>query len=162
MSCAPVANYLVKKLGTHPPMYLGCILWGLGFMFASLSSSYYQLFLSQGVLVGLGAGLVWLPAAPVLPAWFSKKRSLAQGIASSGSGSIGVVYAVATTPMIENVGLPWALRITGLTSFVMLVVSTFLMRDRNKKIRPDIRPFDTRMLRNPKVSRALILYGEED
>ena len=48
---------------------------------------------------------------------FLRRRSLAQGIASSGSGIVGVIYAVATTPMIENISLPWALRITGETLF---------------------------------------------
>jgi hypothetical protein len=99
---------------------------------------------------------------------FLRKRSLAQGIASSGSGIVGVIYAVATIPMIENLGLPWALRITGtflpgvnraktdhvagITSFVMLFLSTVAIRDRNTHIKPIIKPFDMDLLRQTNVS----------
>ena len=48
--------------------------------------------------------------------------------ASSGSGIVGVIFSVSTTYMIENISLPWALRITGLTSTVMLVIASILMK----------------------------------
>ena len=66
MLVAPFVNILVKKFGTNKPMYAGCILWCGGFVAASFAvgNEYWQLFLSQGLLVGIAGGLVWLPAAP--------------------------------------------------------------------------------------------------
>lgn len=69
MLSAPVVNVMTRRFGTQGPMLLGCMLWLAGWLCASWSHLYYQLFLSQGLLVGLGAGLVWLPAAPILPQW---------------------------------------------------------------------------------------------
>jgi MFS family permease len=151
MLIAPLTNLLIRRYGTKFPMYLGILLWLAGWIAASYSHNYWQLFLSQGILVGLGAGLNWLPAAPILPQWFSRKRSLAQGLASSGSGTIGVIYAVATTPMIENLGLGWSLRITGITSTAVLVACTWVLKDRNVSTKADVRPFDVRLLRDKGV-----------
>jgi hypothetical protein len=69
MLSAPGVNILTRKFGTRAPMFLGCVLWLAGWLCASFSHLYYQLFLSQGLLVGLGAGLIWLPAAPIIPQW---------------------------------------------------------------------------------------------
>ena len=96
--------------------------------------------------MGIATGLVWLPAAPITAQWFSSKRSLAQGIGSSGSGVIGVIFSVATTPMIDNLSLGWALRIIGICSGGMLLLATILIKDRNTTIKPEIHPFDTRLL----------------
>lgn len=143
------------------------ILWCLGFVAASFSTKFWHLFLSQGLLIGIAGGLIWLPSAPIIAQWyvhmghrglrltyscrFTTKRSLAQGIASSGSGIVGVIFSVATTPMIERLSLAWALRITGLTSFIMLLIASVLMKDRYSSIRPNIHPCDTRLLKRKGV-----------
>ena len=137
-------------------MYVGCVCWFGGFIGASFAKEFWQIFLSQGLLVGIATGLVWLPAAPIIAQWFSSKRSLAQGIGSSGSGVIGVIFSVATTPMIDNLSLGWALRIIGICSGGMLLLATVLIKDRNTTIKPDIHPFDTKLLNRKGI---LLLIG---
>lgn len=151
MLAAPFTNILIRRYGTKTPMYIGLVLWLAGWLSASFASRYWQLFLSQGLLVGIGAGMNWLPAAPVLPQWFLRKRSLVQGIASSGSGTIGVIYSVATVPMIDTLGLGWSLRITGITSTVVLLACTYVLRDRNRDLKAVIKPFDMALLKNSQV-----------
>lgn len=144
--CAPLINIICRRYGTKPPMYLGCFLIAGGFVSASFSTQFWHLILTQGMLVGLGVGFVWLPSSPILAQWFWKRRSLAQGIASSGSGIAGVIFSSATTPMIQHISLAWSLRITGIISFIVLFVATILIKDRNAIIRPRIHPFDTNLL----------------
>lgn len=122
----------------------------LRFSFGNILSSYLA-DVNAFVFACADCHSVWLPAAPILAQWFSKKRSLAQGIASSGSGIVGVIFSVSTTYMIDNLGLRWALRIIGLTSTVMLLVGTALIRDRNKNIKPEVHPFSTRLLKKKGV-----------
>ena len=55
-------------------------------MMTSIATSYWQLVLAQGIVVGLGNGCLFLPAISVLPTYFMKNRALRQGIASAGSG----------------------------------------------------------------------------
>jgi len=156
MLCSPLVNLVTRKMGTNKPMYFGCFLFAAGFVAASFATEFWHLILSQGILVGLGLGFVWLPAAPVLAQWFLRRRSLAQGIASAGSGIGGMTFSLATTPMIQNISLAWSLRIVGIITFVVLLTASILIRDRNATIRPEIRPFDIEILGR---YRVLLLVG---
>ncbi|KIW79302.1 hypothetical protein Z517_05914 [Fonsecaea pedrosoi CBS 271.37] len=157
MLCGPIVNMFVRRLGTHIPMYCGCVMFAGGFVAASFATEYWHLILTQGILVGLGTGFSWLPATPILPQWFNRNRSLAQGIAAAGSGIGGVIFSAATTPMIENLSLAWSLRITGILAFVVLFTACSLIRDRNKTIRPSYKPIDTELLKRYQVW-LLIFY----
>ena len=64
----------------------GSFLVVFGMMMTSISTTYWQLILAQGVVVGLGNGCLFLPSISVLPTYFRKKMALSQGIASAGSG----------------------------------------------------------------------------
>jgi MFS family permease len=59
-----------------------------GMMMTSLCSTYWQVFLAQGVTVGLGFGCLFLPSVAIVSQYFTTKKSFAFGIASTGS-SIG-------------------------------------------------------------------------
>lgn len=56
----------------------------LGIMMLSLSTQYWQVFLSQGICMGLGAGLLYIPSLALVSIWFEKKRAIALGIVMSG------------------------------------------------------------------------------
>ena len=72
-----------------PIMIAGCVLVVFGEMMMSLSTQYYQVFLSQGVCVGLGAGIIYVPAVSIINVSFTKKKPIAISAAISGV-SIGV------------------------------------------------------------------------
>ena len=99
------------------------------------------------MLVGAGVGFVSIPCIAILPQWFDKRRSLAGGISSAGSGIGGLIFSFATQAMIENVSLAWSLRITGIVVGVMNLVAAVTIRNRNKAIKPPQRGFDMKLLR---------------
>lgn len=57
-------------------------------MMTSLGTSYYQIFLAQGVVVGLGAGCLFVPSVAIVSTYFTSKRALMTGFTAAG-GSIG-------------------------------------------------------------------------
>ena len=57
----------------------------LGMMLASVSTHYWQILVSQGIFVGLGAGLLYLPSVAVPAQYFSSKIMLATGLVATGS-----------------------------------------------------------------------------
>ena len=71
-----------------PIVYVGTFLAILGMMMTSLCQSFWQVFIAQGLLVGVGDGLLFLPSIVIVSMYFSEKKSFATGIASMGS-SIG-------------------------------------------------------------------------
>ena len=64
---------------------VGSVFAVVGMIFTGLCSKYWQLLLAQGVGIGVGTGLLFLPSIAVLPQYFDKRRALATGIGSSGS-----------------------------------------------------------------------------
>jgi MFS family permease len=65
-------------------LFIGNFLVIFGLFMLSLSTKYYQVFLAQAVCIGLGAGLLYIPSLALIGLSFSTKRSLAQGITTSG------------------------------------------------------------------------------
>ncbi len=70
----------------------GTFLTILGMMMTSICQTYGQLLVAQGIVVGIGDGLLFLPSIVIVSQYFEKRRALATGIASMGS-SIGTFYA---------------------------------------------------------------------
>ena len=69
-------------------VYGGTFLAILGMMMTSICHTYGELLVAQGIVVGVGDGLLFLPSIVIVSQYFDKKRALATGIASMGS-SIG-------------------------------------------------------------------------
>lgn len=75
---------LSDKKGPKLPLTLGTFFMVFGTMMASISSTYYQVVLSQGVCSAIGFGMTFTPALAVQSQWFLKKRGLVVGLVMSG------------------------------------------------------------------------------
>lgn len=156
MVIAPLATYLVPRLGKHCVMLTGSVLQCVGYVGASFTRKTVHLYVTQGALVGCGIGLMIVPMMAILSQWFSRKRSVANGISSAGSGIGGVAFSWGTSSMIKALGLPWALRVTGLITLAANVIAILLIRDRNHHIKPTQLAFDLTLLRQYKVVLLLL------
>lgn len=133
---SPGVTILTREFGRKLVMISGVLMMSGGYIAASFASQIWQLYLTQGVLVGLGIGFMFIPGIAVLPQWFLKRRSLAGGIASAGSGFAGLAFSLGTDAMIRQISLAWALRITGIICLVGNTVATLLLKDRNHIVKP--------------------------
>jgi MFS family permease len=64
---------------------LGSFLIVFGMMMASLCTAYWQVMLTQAVVVGLGCGCLFVPSVAILSTYFTTRKSFATGVAASGS-----------------------------------------------------------------------------
>ncbi|WP_310638364.1 MFS transporter [Delftia acidovorans] len=86
----------------------GIVLLALGFVASSLLSSSLVLFLGAFcILVGLGVGLVYVPAVSTIARWFVLRRSSASGIALAGTGLGTLLGPVVAGALMEH--LSWQL-----------------------------------------------------
>jgi len=99
-------------------------------------------------MFGIGMGLLFVAAAPLPNQWFNKRRALAMGICAAGSGAGGVLFAICTNLMIENISLAWAFRISSFCMFFVNSIVIFLLKDRIKIINAKYKSFDLSLLRN--------------
>lgn len=59
MAIAPLSNYLSKRYSNFKvPLWIGLAVYIVGQVLAGLSTQIWELFLTQGLLFGIGLGLV--------------------------------------------------------------------------------------------------------
>ena len=132
----PLVTKTYKTIGTTFTQLLGSVLVFAALFGASHATKIWHLFLSQGVCFGIGMGFLYLTSMAVLPPWFSTKRSLAIGIAASGSGLGGLIYNLGAGSAIQTLGVETTYRILAFCSLGANVVSSLLMKER-KQARPE-------------------------
>lgn len=90
----------------------------------------WQLIVLQGVGVGVGGGMLYMPVIKLLPEWFSERRGLAGGIIFSGTGVGGFVFPFILNTLLEKVGLRWTLRIWAIGTSMCSAIALLGMRNR--------------------------------
>ncbi|KAF1357045.1 major facilitator superfamily domain-containing protein [Delphinella strobiligena] len=127
---SPLVTLSIRKLGTGTTLAIGACLEAGSLIAASFAREIWQLALSQGACFGVGMGFLFIASAGIVSQWFSTKRSLANGIATAGSGIGGLIYSLATSAMIRNISTQWAFRVLGILAFVVNIFCALLIRDR--------------------------------
>ena len=92
----------------------GGFLYGLGIFLASFSNhGLWWLYLSYGLIGGIGLGFAYIVPVAVLVKWFPDRRGLITGIAVGGFGAGPLITRPIATHLIQSVGvlrtvcLPW-------------------------------------------------------
>ncbi|XP_036125698.1 monocarboxylate transporter 4 isoform X3 [Molossus molossus] len=91
----PLCSVCVNRFGCRPVMLVGGLLASLGMVAASFCRSIIQLYLTTGVLTGLGLALNFQPSLIMLNRYFDKRRPMANGLAAAGSP----VFLCALSPL---------------------------------------------------------------
>lgn len=110
----------------------GSFLAVFGLFMTSLSTTYWQLFLAQGVCCGLGNGCLFCPSLSILSTYFTKKRSLAIGICAAGSATGGMLFPGLVKVMLPTVGFAWTMRTLGFFQLVSLGICCMGIKPRTR------------------------------
>ncbi|RUS18108.1 major facilitator superfamily domain-containing protein, partial [Jimgerdemannia flammicorona] len=122
-----VAGMITDRCGYRTTGLVGSVIAGVACILAS--------FATKGVLFGVGTSLVYFPAVSAPSQWFPpNKRGLAMGISVSGVGIGGLFMASLTQLMINNIGVAWALRTTGIICFVFMGGASLLVCERHADV----------------------------
>lgn len=103
-------------------------------MMISLCTEYYQFFLAQAVVAGLGGSAVFNCCTSSLVSWFAKRRAAAFGIVAAGSSLGGVVLPIMINHLIPRVGFPWAIRAVAFMMLGLLCVTCVTVKPRTRPI----------------------------
>ncbi|KAI0114745.1 MFS general substrate transporter [Daldinia grandis] len=107
-----------------------------GHMMLSLCTEYWQVILAQGLCVGLGAGMLFVPCVSLIPTYFTTKLGLALGLASAGSSVGGIIYPIVLYQLIGKIGYAWSVRVMGFIALGTLLIPICIMRMRFKSPKP--------------------------
>lgn len=100
-------------------------------------------------------GMQFSATVGIIPQWFSRRRSLANGIGTAGSGIGGLIYSLASGAIIQRWGTGWAFRTLAIVSAVACGLSVIIIRDRNKAIGAVQIAFHATFLKRPEFLLTL-------
>ncbi|KAF7422249.1 hypothetical protein PC9H_010405 [Pleurotus ostreatus] len=133
---------LYDSYGPTALMIIGTILYLFSLMMTSISTQFYQYVLCQGIVFGLGVGMLFYPCMASVSTHFLKLRATALGIAAAGSSLGGVVYPILLRQLFDKVGFGWAVRIAGFIGAACCVVAVLTVNSRVPPTRPKATAFN--------------------
>ena len=118
-------------LNRHGPRFVavtGGALYGLGVFLASFSANkLWWLYLSYGLIGGIGLGFAYIVPVAVLVKWFPDRRGLITGVAVGGFGAGALITAPLATHLIQSVGVLNTFACLGIAYLVVTVVAGLFM-----------------------------------
>src|SRR6201994_651357 len=105
-------------------------LYGLGVFLASFSAyKLWWLYLSYGVIGGIGLGFSYIVPVAVLVKWFPDRRGLITGVAVGGFGAGALVTAPVATRLIQSVGVLQTFAYLGVAYLVITMATGHFMQN---------------------------------
>ncbi|PGH32708.1 hypothetical protein GX50_04490 [[Emmonsia] crescens] len=135
---APICGKIFDNYGPRYLLIAGTFFHVFGLMMASISTSYYQILLAQGICSPLGAGGIFYASVNSVTTWFFKRRAFALGIVASGSSVGGVIYPIMVARLVPLVGFGWTMRICAFLILGLCLVVNLTVKSR---IQPQPKPF---------------------
>ncbi|MCE0499697.1 MAG: OFA family MFS transporter [Methylacidiphilales bacterium] len=118
----------LNRQGPRIVAVTGGALYGLGVFLASFSAyRLWWLYLSFGLIGGIGLGFAYIVPVAVLVKWFPDRRGLITGIAVGGFGAGALITAPLATHLIQSVGVLKTFAYLGIAYLVVTVVGGFFM-----------------------------------
>lgn len=125
-----VGAKLSKRFGVMLSTIVAGVLAATGFLFASKldGSSILLLYLSYGLLAGLGIGIAYNVVISTVNAWFPDKRGLCSGCLMMGFGASSLVLGNAASSLMATIGWRDTFMGLGIGLGLVLVVTALILK----------------------------------
>jgi OFA family oxalate/formate antiporter-like MFS transporter len=123
-----LGGVLTDRGWTRWLVLVGGLMFASGFALTGVASSLTTLYLSYGVLAGLGQGLAYSGCLGNTMKLFPDRRGLAAGLITGGMGAASVIAAPVGNAIIDGQGVREAFVWLGLAYAVVIVVASFFLR----------------------------------
>lgn len=121
--CGPI----IDKHGGKKIVLLSGLLFGIGMFATGFATSIPMLYLTYGLILGLGIGAGYGTATSLTVKWFPDKKGLAGGLTAAGFGSGSIILAPIATNMINAMGVHTTFKILGGVLLVVICGASFWM-----------------------------------
>lgn len=105
----PFVSALANRWGFRPVTIIGAVIASTGFALSYYGDSLGYLYVTYGIIGGIGFCFIYVPSVITVGYYFEKWRALATGIALCGSGVGTFVFAPLSSMLIERFGWRGAL-----------------------------------------------------
>jgi MFS family permease len=119
---------LADRWGPRLVCMTGMVFIAMGLFLTSLAQSLTTVYLSYGLLVGVGIAFVYTPSIASVQPWFNKRRGLASGIASSGVGAGTLILPVVVSYLLTEINWREALQLMSFGVLMIGLTAGFLLK----------------------------------
>ncbi len=128
----------LNRSGPRLVAMTGGLLYGAGVFLASLcGGKLWLLYLTYGLIGGVGLGLAYIVPVAVLVKWFPDRRGLITGIAVGGFGAGALVTAPVATRLIQSIGVLHTFAYLGIAFLVVTVAAGYFMQNPPENWKPE-------------------------
>src|SRR5689334_5761003 len=125
---SPVQGYLIDRFGPRLLIAVGCLLSGLGWITSAYVTSLIGLYLTYGLLCGIGTGVVYIGIIGLMVRWFPDRRGLATGAVAAGYGFGAILTTFPIDTMMRQSGHQHTLVVFGIILGLVGAVAALAMR----------------------------------
>lgn len=119
---------LVDKGGAKKAIFIGGTMFGLGFFLSGLATAPWMLYITYGLITGIGQGIVYSSTIGNTAKLFPDKRGLAAGIVTAGYGGGTIFISPIANSLISGNGVNFALIVLGIAFLIIIVGCGFLVK----------------------------------
>lgn len=83
---SPFQGFLVERFGPRLLLSVGALLTGASWVLASQATSVMGIYMTYGLIGGIGTGIIYVGVVGLMVQWFPDKRGLATGLVAAGYG----------------------------------------------------------------------------
>lgn len=117
---------LSDRYGIRQVCFVGGILTTIGMYASSVSVHILYLYITYGLVLGIGASLVYAPSLAILGHYFDRKLGLVNGLVTAGSSGFSIVMPIVLRMLINAHGIQNTFKyLTGLMAVLILCSLTF-------------------------------------
>ena len=124
-----IGGRLQDKKGPYLVSMIGSILFGLGFVLTSHSSSLNAMYLTFGIVVGIGAGFGYVTPIAVVSKWFPDRRGLVVGISVGAFGAGSAILGPVIPGLIASHGWQTVMLWMGVIYLVSTLIGAQLLKN---------------------------------
>ncbi len=128
-SLGAITGPLAEKFGVRWIVVAGVIIMGVGLLLASRATTLWQVYLTYSLSVGLGVGLIYVPAVGIVQRWFIRRRGLASGVATAGIGAGNLLLPPLATLIIGFSDWRLAYVFIGIGVVIVGLIAAFLLEN---------------------------------
>jgi OFA family oxalate/formate antiporter-like MFS transporter len=132
-----VAGRYQEKIGPRLIIMIGGLSFASGNILTGFASSLPHLYISYGLLGGIGNGVVYGCAITNTVKWFPDKKGLAAGLIAGGYGLGAMVFAPIAATLIQTYDVLSAFKILGIGYLVLLIVAANFVKEPPPGFKPE-------------------------
>ncbi|MDB5961281.1 MAG: putative transporter of the major facilitator superfamily [Massilia sp.] len=88
---SPFQGYLVERFGPRLLLSVGALMTGASWVLAAQATSVAGIYLTYGVIGGIGTGIIYVGVVGLMVKWFPDRRGFATGMVAAGYGMGAII-----------------------------------------------------------------------